>query len=506
MAARIILLECSAPHWIPVVKQLALKDMHVVYWTGWNRLAAAVKENFPSCIYHDTLFAKRALDPAGKSSSAGFFDEICESVWREDAQVVYDMMNRFDHSRDLTHVERSLLFYQCLVYWSSVIKNISPDLVIFSAPPHVVYDYIFLCILRRTGVQTLMFEEIPCMPPHSLYTNDYRDGLRDFSTRHGIISDDVKAAIARMRGEYENGIPQREALARAEMKIQLEGGMDVFLENRKTVADIDAKNKGKYVENERLVNISSLYKERGRSLRQSFEGDFSNTRYMDQMVVERKMTIELCDYYHAHVTSAESLNNYIYFPLAGQPERTSNPQADIFSCQILVANLIAHSMPSDLSVVVKEHPNQFHPNFAVNMCRSIEYYQEMLQIQRLKFVASLHNSFDLIDRSLAVATTGGTAGIEAVARGKPVLLFGDAWYRDCPGVHRVKNSTDVARVLEKIVSGTTEFRNEDLADYMESLIESGFRGIADYPPEGFPLSPQENVDNLVEVIARVLQH
>jgi hypothetical protein len=114
----------------------------------------------------------------------------------------------------------------------------------------------------------------------------------------------------------------------------------------------------------------------------------------------------------------------------------------------------------------------------------------------------MHDSFDLIDRSLAVATTGGTAGIEAVARGKPVLLFGDAWYRNCPGVYRVRNCKDVSLVINCILDGKIQLDEQEFMSYMECIIRTGFRGIDDYPPDGFPIEPMENVANLVKVICR----
>lgn len=82
-----------------------------------------------------------------------------------EAQTVYDMMNRFDTSRDMNNVERSAIFIQMLLYWRGVLNEAEPDLVIFPAPPHVVYDYVVLALCRELGVQTLMFEEATIVPP-----------------------------------------------------------------------------------------------------------------------------------------------------------------------------------------------------------------------------------------------------------------------------------------------------------------------------------------------------
>lgn len=468
-------------------------------------MAGEIRANFSSCVFHDTLDAKRALRPDGSRAGSELFDDSCEEVWRRDAQQVYDMMNRFDHSRDLSFVERSTLFYKYLVYWRSVLQETRPDIVVFAAPPHVVYDYVVLCLCRTLGIRTLMFEEIPIAPPYSLAMSDYRGPLHTFVPGRPVHADNA-ARLARLRarltGGYEQGAPAREIVARADMKTALAEGRKGLIARVKVVSDLDDANSGKYGKNEKIVNTSSLYKEKGRSLQDSFEGDYANTRFMNQMLADQSVTQELYDCYHARATDPGTLasKKFVYFPLAGQPERTSNPQADIFTNQLLVVNLLSHSVPADWAVLVKEHPNQFHPNFAVNMCRSIDYYETLLGVPRVVVVPSMSDSFDLIDHASLVATTGGTAAMEAIARGKPVLLFGDAWYRDCPGVQRVRTLADVRFFMERFLRGEVVVWPDDFLSYMSTMTQKGFRGIADYPPSDFDVDGQENVENLVRIV------
>ncbi len=510
ISGRLFLLECSAPHWIDVVKSLSRREVEVVYWSAWSRMAEDVRLIFPSCIFHDTLDAKLALGPSGEDCFAGPFDEACEIVWRNDAQVVYDMMNRFDHSRDLTFVERSTLFYTYLVYWRAVIKRHSPDLVVFAAPPHVVYDYIVLSLCRALNIKTLMFEEIPSSPPYSLSMKDYRSGVADFQlikiSERQESSEDSLQLLSRLQGSYSEATPSREVVARADMVAALSEGRQGLVARVEVVAKIDQAHSGRYEVNEKIVNVSSLYKEKGKSLRASFSGDYANTRYMKQLLEDRSITEELDDFYHSRSIEFTVLEGrcFVYFPLAGQPERTSNPQADIYTNQLLVANLLSHGTPSNWAIAAKEHPNQFHPNFAVNMCRSTDYYAALLKIPRVSLISSLSNPFELIDKATFVATTGGTAAIEAVARGKPVLLFGDAWYRDCPGVFRVRNLKDVLAVVKRLEDGEVLVHSDDFLSYMESIKRIAFRGIADYPPADFEVDSQENVSNLVGLITREL--
>ena len=175
---RIVLIECSAPHWLDVVERMPSHGAEVIYWTGWFRIAGEVRQKFPQVTFHDTVHAKIALGPDGMARPAGRFDDACAAVWSGEAATIYDMMNRFDHSRDQSFVERSTLLYDHLIYWAGVLGRLVPDLVVFSTPPHVVYDYVILALCRELGLKTLMFEEATIRPPYCLSMSDYREGSR----------------------------------------------------------------------------------------------------------------------------------------------------------------------------------------------------------------------------------------------------------------------------------------------------------------------------------------
>jgi hypothetical protein len=61
------------------------------------------------------------------------------------------------------------------------------------------------------------------------------------------------------------------------------------------------------------------------------------------------------------------------------------------------------------------------------------------------------DQFELIDNSIAIATTTGTVGFEALARGKPALIFGDVWYERCIGAWRIHNLNDCRIALANIL-------------------------------------------------------
>ncbi|WP_407942857.1 capsular polysaccharide export protein, LipB/KpsS family [Marinobacter similis] len=66
--------------------------------------------------------------------------------------------------------------------------------------------------------------------------------------------------------------------------------------------------------------------------------------------------------------------------------------------------------------------------------RHPDFYRILASMRGVALVDERMASFDLIDESEAVVTLTGTVGFEALCRGTPVIVMGDAAYRSYPGV------------------------------------------------------------------------
>ena len=143
---------------------------------------------------------------------------------------------------------------------------------------------------------------------------------------------------------------------------------------------------------------------------------------------------------------------YVYVALHAQPERSTNPNGGVFDDQDVMIGLIAAAMPAGWRIHVKENPWQFL-TFASERGRWKTSYNAMLAHRNVSLVPRETSPFDLIDHARAVASITGTSCWEAVARGVPALLFGEAWYKGCEGVHTVRTVEDCRRALEQIAAG-----------------------------------------------------
>lgn len=119
---------------------------------------------------------------------------------------------------------------------------------------------------------------------------------------------------------------------------------------------------------------------------------------------------------------------FIYFPLHLQPEMTTDVQGGVYCDQLRAIEELVRQLPEDIWVYVKENPKQ------TSYMREPSFFTRLKSIPRTAYLPLDTPSFELIKKSIGVATITGTAGWEALQMGKPVISFGFGWYRDLPGV------------------------------------------------------------------------
>ena len=113
-----------------------------------------------------------------------------------------------------------------------------------------------------------------------------------------------------------------------------------------------------------------------------------------------------------------------------QPERTTNPNGGVFDDQDVMVGMVAAALPAGWCVYVKEHPSQFAYGTWIERGRWLNFYDAIVAHPGVSLVPLGTPSFDLIDRARSVATIAGTSSWEALARGVPTLLFGEAGTKD----------------------------------------------------------------------------
>jgi hypothetical protein len=156
---------------------------------------------------------------------------------------------------------------------------------------------------------------------------------------------------------------------------------------------------------------------------------------------------------------------FVVFFLHYQPERTSVPEGQGYGQQWLALRALANALPDGYQLVVKEHPSTFRYNFDPSF-RSLQLYEQISRLPNTRLVPLNFSPFDLIDKASAVATITGTVGIEAIIRGKPVIVFGSAQYRGRKGVFWVRSSDEARAVMAQIDGGVDVMSDAEVEAFL----------------------------------------
>ncbi|MBI1974780.1 MAG: hypothetical protein HYS57_00280 [Parcubacteria group bacterium] len=197
---------------------------------------------------------------------------------------------------------------------------------------------------------------------------------------------------------------------------------------------------------------------------------------------------------------------FVYVALQYQPECSTSPLGGVFVNQLLMIETLSAALPSGWEIFVKEHPLQWKPRgVSYFSYRYRGYYEAIVAVPHVRLVSPDTDSFPLIEKSQCVAVVIGTAGWEALLRGKPVLTFGHAWYADCPHVYKVSDADGTKRAFAAVKSGAAVSR-EDMIDYLYSfghITLPGFR--EEYSQDVSPITVAENIENHVRFMEDALQ-
>jgi len=461
---RAILSEFGQPFAIPMAKKLI--DDHnwdIRYWIARSAIQEEVMTEFPDCVFHVSGKARRGLPPEQPVDfkRCPLDAEILAryAFTERHALAQSDRLNLYDST--FTYGDRLRLYHHLLGYWLGVVEEIKPDVVVFLTIPHVIYDYVLYDICRAQGVKTIIFEKTNIVG--LIYAYEHLDtGPTEIAEAYSKalaqplpatveLSQRMEQVIAKAKGDYKDAVPI--GLINA---INVSGagtsqaGSSLATKARDKLRGLWSRIS---IQFSRIIagNVPlSVGKLPGRPLA---DRSMSRLEYVRTRMNIRAQKKRLLAAYTRLSAKPDLSRPYIYVTLQHQPEQAANPQGGEYQHQYLMVETLAALIPDGWSLYVKEHVASLlsHSQFERN--RTPAYYEALAKIPAVTLVSPDMGSFDLIDNARAVATISGSAGWEAVLRGKPALLFGYSWYRNCEGVFQCHTVNQITSALEQIETG-----------------------------------------------------
>ena len=165
-------------------------------------------------------------------------------------------------------------------------------------------------------------------------------------------------------------------------------------------------------------------------------------------------------------------SEYLFFPLHFQPERSTDPEGMLFSNQLIVLELLRHSLPANIKIYIKEHPRQFDPlipDLRKLHTRSESFYTKIINLPNTFLIDIDTDSNLLINSSKIVATITGSAGWEAMLRGKPAFIFGRPWYSSCKSCFIINEKLDIINAINTIENQNFEQNIENVKTFIKYI-------------------------------------
>jgi hypothetical protein len=120
-------------------------------------------------------------------------------------------------------------------------------------------------------------------------------------------------------------------------------------------------------------------------------------------------------------------------------------------------------------------------------------------------VSDTINSYDLIRRSRIVLTLTGSAALEAMYEGIPVILFGDVFFDSFEGIYKIQSIKDmkstVSAVLDNPSSGACE---EAAISALAAMYAASYPGDVSLPHTIEEMREPNNVALLADAVVKEL--
>ncbi|OGU62889.1 MAG: hypothetical protein A2V66_14840 [Ignavibacteria bacterium RBG_13_36_8] len=459
-----------------ILVELNIKKCHLTYdkTTGRIQLPPAIEAVF---YEHSQISVK--LEYSVDWNKLIPLDEDLISKMYPCESIILRMIDRLPTPEGLyrSYDTRKKMYLKHLRYWNHILEEDKIDCVIFDIIPHVVYDYIIyeLCKLKNIPVVVVLQSIVDDC-------TFYFDGFDDFNS-------ELKRRYQELLESMKN-IPEND--------IQLDRRTKAYL-------DLQIKNQDPvpwYTQDffDRPISKITYFTRFKSILRTVMNGITHNEPFifiekMLAIIRRGKYAKHLLNYYDNLAKKPDLSNKFVYIPLHMQPECSTSPMAQAYVDQLLMIQMIAHYLPNDVMLYVKEHPGQF------DYGRSFSYYQDLLQIPRVTLIPKRYSSFDLIRNCIAVVTATGTAGFEALFREKPVLMFGTNFYESARGVYRIRTNEDCKSAIEEIFEKNKKPMRKDAIIFLKALEETSINGyIGSAYARISHLTPEDNVQNVAKAI------
>ncbi len=355
---------------------------------------------------------------------------IEKMAWCETVSI--NVINRYEDKRVIPYDQRRRQYLRHLRLWDDLIRKKKINLYITGGVPHELPEWIIFCLCRHYNIPTILFQT-GTVRHTTFIMDDWKEPVRKLECEYKRLSSELSNASEEeieLSPEYEEYFQAQ--TGRGSMK-----PWDDWVEKKGFWTDL--KNI--------LIGIPSSA---ARLLK-----NWTSLKYWITKVKRyswMKKTKRMYGFYNKNASDPDLGQKFVYLPLQMQPECSTAPQAGAYVDQLLIAQMLSVCLPDDVYIYIKEHPAQLKW-YEDGRGRTLDFYKDLLEVERVKFVTLNFSSADLIKHCVFIATATGTAAFEGIFQGKPSLLFGHRFFQRAPGIYLIKTVEDCKKAISEVLAG-----------------------------------------------------
>lgn len=406
--------------WGMAVSQLTQQG-HVVVG-GAQRLPPGLSpessdyEVFPRDVITDDYLKIPIHQAAPKELSSYFRTQ----GYPETHTILMNMLSRRDSTGTFRAVDREVVLRRLQLALLSQLLRSQPTHMVFEETPHEVADFALFRLAEWLSIPVLYFQPSLVGPQvvarvslaSILDVNCPLLGQKNLASDRQAVEAISLGAISKLRT----------------------GGGTAQLDRQKRLDRVSSAGTQKF----RVAKYVARRLSRSPANRMvNFTGHIllgERFRRVLELILERSLRQSLFRTI-AGLPSTPSGHNskYALFALHYEPERTNLPEGLPYLSQLDAVLEARKFLPSDVTLLVKEHYSQQSSALRGYVGRSISAYDYLRSISGIEVLGVGANSGELMRNAECIFTMTGKIGIEAAFAGVPAIYLGQPWWGEMPG-------------------------------------------------------------------------
>lgn len=417
-----------------------------VIWLGHRHHDDFARERFKDCNVVNLNDVNKGVIgiEVGSRHGAGKALEMLREPWFSGFKdQVIRMFDRKDYFGAFRTIDREAVFYQLVFSFQALIAKESPDFLLMAESPHSAATLVIYRICEHLNIPIICFMSCSVAPALFIKRGIDKPLVQLTCNKNQALF--KKRALQKIDEMIENFSinnhnPQQPRYILNQLRKERRRQ---FGRPFKMLREVIRGLLSPLLPNSMRARTYQAF--HGFSAFGNNPGPMSEVLKFVTEIKSQRLLIQ--SYAERSISESDFPSKYVFFPLHYEPERTSNPDGGAWNNQYHALARLRQLLPDDVAIVVKEHPSQLGSVLQGFRGRSRLFYDAISAIEHTVLAKIDIPSWKIQQSALFTCTITGTAALEAAIAGKPVLLMGHPWFRGCPGITQISESTTIDDIL-----------------------------------------------------------